>query len=95
MMPLQVFEKHPTADAYRVGGFYSPYCLVATEKRFHPGEVAAEYWRSREDRAYIVEGITWEAMADDWPISEAAANDRESVLECFASRPHAHEIDYE
>ena len=44
MMPLQGFEKHPEADAYRVGGFYSPYCLVSTNKRFSDAELAAEWW---------------------------------------------------
>jgi hypothetical protein len=44
MTPLQIFEKHPDADAYRVGGFYSPYALVAKEKRFTDAELAAEYW---------------------------------------------------
>ena len=43
MNPLQIFEKHLTADAYRVGGFYSPYALVSTEKRFSDAELAAEY----------------------------------------------------
>jgi len=46
MNPLQIFEKHPTADAYRVGGFYSPYALVSTEKRFSEAELAAEYWQA-------------------------------------------------
>jgi len=50
MMPLQIFEKHPEADAYRVGGFYSPYALVSQDKRFTDAELAAEYWRSRMSR---------------------------------------------
>jgi len=41
--PLEIFEKHPEADAYRVGGFYSPYALVSTDKRFSDAELAAEY----------------------------------------------------
>jgi hypothetical protein len=44
MMPLQIFERHPEADAYRVGGFYSPYALVSQDKRFSDAELAAEYW---------------------------------------------------
>ena len=45
MSAFTVYEKHPTADAYRVGGFYSPYALVATEKRFTEAELAAELFR--------------------------------------------------
>jgi len=47
MTPLQIFEKHPGADAYRVGGFYSPYALVSQDKRFTDAELAAEYWKVR------------------------------------------------
>jgi hypothetical protein len=47
MKPLQIFEKHPNMDAYRVGAFFSPYCLLATEKRFSDAELAAEYQRAR------------------------------------------------
>jgi len=46
MNPLQIFEKHPDADAYRVGGFYSPYALVSQDKRFSESELAAEWWAS-------------------------------------------------
>ena len=40
---VTIYEKHPHADAYRVGGFYSPYALVSREKRFTDAELAAEY----------------------------------------------------
>jgi hypothetical protein len=43
---LTIYEKHPHADAYRVGGFFSPYCLVSTDKRFTDAELAAEYYRA-------------------------------------------------
>ena len=49
MNPLQIFEKHPHMDAYRVGGFYSPYALVSTDKRFSEAELAAEYWAAALD----------------------------------------------
>jgi len=49
MNPLQIFEKHPDADAYRVGGFYSPYALVSTDKRFTDAELAAEWWATVAD----------------------------------------------
>lgn len=41
--PFTIYGKHPVADAYRVGGFYSPYALVSREKRFTDAELAAEY----------------------------------------------------
>ena len=46
MTALTIYEKHPTADAYRVGGFYSPYALVAADKRFSEAELAAEWHRT-------------------------------------------------
>ena len=49
MDALTIYEKHPDTDAYRVGGFYSPYCLVATEKRFSDAELVAEYWSATLD----------------------------------------------
>lgn len=64
-------------------------------KRFTESELAAEYWRSREDKTLIIEGITWESMADDWSISEADALDREYVLDAFATLPHAADKDYQ
>lgn len=47
MTGLQVFEKHPTADAYRVGGAFTPYAVAARDKRFTDAELAAEYQNSR------------------------------------------------
>ena len=49
MNALQIFEKHPEADAYRVGGFYSPYALVSQDKRFSDAELAAQWWQSSYD----------------------------------------------
>jgi hypothetical protein len=49
MEPLTIYEKHPHTDAYRVGGFWSPYCLVSREKRFTDSELTAEYWAAALD----------------------------------------------
>ena len=46
MKPAEIYEKHPHMDAYRVGGFFSPYCLVSKDKRFSDAELAAEYWQA-------------------------------------------------
>jgi hypothetical protein len=43
-MTLELFEKHPTLDAYRVGPSYTPYSFIAQDKRFTDAELAAEYW---------------------------------------------------
>jgi len=72
-MPLQIFEKHPTADAYRVGGFYSPYALVSTEKRFSDAELAAEYWKLMSG---LLDG------------HGKVARSRRAVMERFHTLPH-------
>jgi hypothetical protein len=41
---LRVYPKHPAADAYRVGGSYTPYAIVGTAKRFSTAELLAQYW---------------------------------------------------
>ena len=46
---MQIFEKHPDADAYRVNRFYEPYALNARHKRFTDAELAAEYWAAALD----------------------------------------------
>jgi len=83
MNPLQIFEKHPHMDAYRVGGFYSPYALVSRDKRFSEAELAAEWWASHGDA---------NATMTDNPI--LLFSRRRAFLR-FASRPHASESDYQ
>lgn len=99
MIPLQIFEKHPTADAYRVGGFYSPYALVSEDKRFTEAELAASFWQASYD---------FECADGDFLTGEAGyhwtenqkGEAKELVIERreflrFANRPHAHEADYQ
>lgn len=79
MSELRIFEKHPYADAYRVGGFYSPYCLVSQNKRFSDAELAAEVI----DAHY--------ALDMDW-VQTGEENERlkhfTEVLTLFAIRKH-------
>jgi hypothetical protein len=75
MKPAEIYEKHPDMDAYRVGGFYSPYCLLATEKRFTDGELAAEYWHATSD-----------ILDPRNPVDLAV--ERRQTMERFASLPH-------
>jgi len=77
MMPLQIFEKHPTADAYRVGGFYSPYALVSQDKRFTDAALAAEYWQERA-----------EAFSCDYVDDRVFHHARSVIIRRFASLPH-------
>lgn len=72
-----IYEKHPTLDAYRYGPSYTPYAIVAVEKRFSDGELAAEVWHS------IVRFNTL------LPSREAAEEARRNgVIERFATLPH-------
>lgn len=43
-MTFTIYEKHPTLDAYRYGASFTPYAIVAVNKRFTEAELAAEYW---------------------------------------------------
>lgn len=43
LAPLQIFPKHPDADAYYVNGSYTPWAVVGRDKRFTDAELAAEY----------------------------------------------------
>lgn len=75
-LELRIHEKHPHADAYRVGGFYSPYALVSTEKRFSDAELAAEYWSTA--------AMYWSAQANDDEFDIG----RLKVMQSFATHNH-------
>ena len=97
MNHLQIFEKHPRMDAYRVGGFYSPYALVATEKRFSEAELAAIYW------GYVQTDMLWpdagidadETDPDYWEAACKRWREGEETVRRFARLPHACESDYQ
>ena len=87
MEHLTIYPKHPTADAYRVGGFYSPYCLVATDKRFTDAELAAEFHFARLDsrvrgarQQYSPSDVNWHHYLKGL--------DQEAAFERFATRDH-------
>ena len=89
MNALTIYEKHPTADAYRIGGFYSPYALVATDKRFADAELAAEFEAARCD--YLIQQTTgsyWAPPGETWPTDPVSVGRRTATLLHFASRPH-------
>jgi len=72
---MEIFEKHPTADAYRVGGFYSPYALVSADKRFSDAELAAEYWQACSNYQ-----SRFPPVAKEWDVAETMSR--------FAILPH-------
>jgi len=83
MSAFTIYEKHPTADAYRVGWFYSPYALVATEKRFTEAELAAEYWMSSSRMNRML------GYGDSSALLEAQKEaDKMDVFDHFAALPH-------
>jgi hypothetical protein len=86
-----IYEKHPTLDAYRYGPSFTPYAIVAIEKRLTDAELAAEYYAQQMEAVEAVD------RAYPWGDSEEveAATAKIYVLEAFASRPHAHETNYE
>lgn len=91
MIPLQIFEKHPTADAYRVGGFYSPYALVSTEKRFTEAELAAEFHSARGDYIEASQHISltyWTPLGVEEDATAETALKRATYALRFATLPH-------
>ena len=87
-MTLRIYDKHPHADAYALNGgtVYTPYAIVAVEKRFTDAELAAEYWlsSSRKERMLgygdAIGSATQEQAHKEW--------DRMEVIARFASLPH-------
>lgn len=51
-LDLTIYEKHPGTEGaagpvYRVGGSFTPYAIVATDKHFTTAELFAQYWFAR------------------------------------------------
>lgn len=93
-MTLELFLKHPYADAYRVGGAYQPYAVIAVDKRFTDGELAAEYW----DWVAQMEHLQWSELSSGIEISEEgwdSLGERSATLYRFATADHASDTNYE
>ena len=87
-MTLELFEKHPQADAYRVGGAYQPYAVVAVDKRFTDAELMAEVWHEVVERTINASNILGGQY--DNPHAQKAFQtsiDRSNTLHRFATRP--------
>lgn len=88
---LQIFEKHPNADAYRVGAAYEPYSIVATEKRFTTAELMAEFHAARADLNEALthpSGTYWTPLDVDEDNTKETAMKRATTFLHFASRNH-------
>lgn len=87
-LTLTVFEKHaePEPPVYRVGGSFTPYAIVATDKRFTDAELAAEFWRSEHDYERAFHGMRY--ACGNWPHSKFEAYERVAIVERLANLPH-------
>lgn len=86
---MRVYEKHPSADAYRVGASFTPYAIVAKDKRLTDAELAAEFEAARCD--YLLShptGHFWAPLEETWPRDHASAGRRATTLLRFATLPH-------
>ena len=90
MSDLTIFVRHPTMDAYRFGGSFTPYAIIAKDKRFSDAELAAEMWHASDDRtgnaANIMSGDNYRN-----PHAQQAFQlsiDRAIVIHRFATLPN-------
>jgi hypothetical protein len=83
---LTIYEKHPEADAYKVGSSYAPYALVARANRFTEAELAAEYQRGEFDYERAFHGMRY--LSGNWNPDKFATYERREILERFATLPH-------
>jgi hypothetical protein len=99
-LELHVYEKHAEADAYRVGGFYSPYALVGADKRFADAELAAEAYRQMT-RSMAESGVVSEVKGNDLIVASGDAavfgpvrveTSRLGDMRRFATLPHYDEV---
>ena len=86
-LELRIFEKHPHADAYKVGPSYAPYALVARANRFTDAELAAEWHKQDNHCGQKLEGYRVAHNGD--PLgSEEEETERLLILYRFATLPH-------
>jgi hypothetical protein len=79
-----IYEKHPTLDAYRYGPSFTPYAIVAVDKRFSDAELAAEYHSA------------WAVMLDVPKVERYGYEPtRIATLHRFATLPHTSDNNYE
>jgi hypothetical protein len=96
-LELTIFEKHPATEGaggpvYRVGGSFTPYAIVATEKRFTDAELAAELlWTVFHEAQCEVEGRKLnpeDPRVDHWIRHNREYARQAPIVERFATLPH-------
>jgi len=88
---MKILEKHPTLDAYRFGPSFTPYSIVAVDKRFTDAELAAE-WHYQDNRCgQVCEGY---GVAHDGSSMGAEEDEIEKLrlVYRFATLPHYDEV---
>lgn len=96
MKPLTIFEKHPSADAYRIGDAYEPYAVIATDKRFTDAELMSEFHSARADYSEASKHISltyWTPLGCDEDATHETALKRSVYMLHFAMRPHYDEAE--
>jgi hypothetical protein len=95
MKPLQIFRKSPDMDAYYVGGSFTPYAIVARDKRFTDAELAAEFHEARGDwieASNHPSGTYWTPLGVEEDATADTAMKRSMVALRFATLPHYDEV---
>lgn len=92
-MTLTIFPRHHRIPfVYRVGGSWQPLAVVAEDKRFTDGELAAEVWCACDERTANASNIL--IGQHNNPHSQKAfqeAIERVITLHRFAITPHLDE----
>lgn len=88
---MRIYERHPTSDAYRVGGSFTPYAIIATDKRFTDAELAATYYMTHSTVMQFLGYMGERGSATDLRARDAER--RLAIIERFAARPHYDEAE--
>lgn len=81
---MRIFEKHPHADAYRFGPSFTPYAIVAVDKRFTDAELAAEWHYA------LSEAETWFWVNHEQ--NDDRLEEQADTMRRFATLPHYDEV---
>jgi hypothetical protein len=85
-LDLTIYEKHPTLDAYRFGPSFTPYAVVAKDKRFTDAELAATYFMVHSTVMQFLGYMDKRGSVTDLKARDAQR--RLEIIERFATLPH-------
>lgn len=88
MKPLEltIYERHRDMDAYKFGASYTPYAIVAVDKRFTDAELAAIYFMTHSTVMQFLGYMGKRGSATDLRARDAER--RLAIIERFATQPH-------